>query len=86
MVADRHRGPIGDVGNDVVLDGDTFEVVEDFVYLETLSTCDNDVTHEVKGDRSEASNNSVEVIVFKSKRFKSCNYQSYLPNKSKFKL
>lgn len=48
MIAGRQRGSNSGVGSEVVLDGDKFEVVEEFVYLGTLLTCDNDVTREVK--------------------------------------
>ena len=48
MVAGRSRGSNSDVGSEVVFGGEKFEVVDEFVYLGTLVTCDNDVTREVK--------------------------------------
>ncbi|XP_058839579.1 uncharacterized protein LOC131695065 [Topomyia yanbarensis] len=48
MIAGRIRGSNSEVGVEVVLGGDKFEVVEEFVYLGPLVTCDNDVTREVK--------------------------------------
>ena len=48
MVAGRERGSPSGVGTVVVIDGDTFEVVDEFVYLGTMVTCDNDVSREVK--------------------------------------
>ena len=48
MVAGRDSGRSSGVGAEVVFDGDVFEVVEEFVYLGTLVTCDNDVSREVK--------------------------------------
>jgi sorting nexin-29 len=48
MVAGRDKGRSSGFGAEVVIDGDVFEVVEEFVYLGTLVTCDNDVSREVK--------------------------------------
>ncbi|XP_058840101.1 uncharacterized protein LOC131695584 [Topomyia yanbarensis] len=47
-VAGKERGRSSGVGSEVVLDGDVFEVVEEFVYLGTLVTCDKYVCREVK--------------------------------------
>ena len=48
MVAGRERGSSGGVGAEVEIDGERFEVVDEFVYLGTLVTCDNDMSREVK--------------------------------------
>lgn len=48
MVAGRERGSPSGVGAEVELDGERFEVVEEFIYLGTLVTCDNDMSCEVK--------------------------------------
>ena len=48
MVGGRERGSSTGVGAAVEMDGDTFEVVDEFIYLGTLVTCDNEVSHEVK--------------------------------------
>ena len=48
MVAGRVRGSPSEVGAAVVLDGETFEVVDEFIYLGTLVTCDNEVSREIK--------------------------------------
>ena len=44
MVAGRERGSPTDIGAEVVLDGATFEVVNEFIYPGTLVTCDNEVS------------------------------------------
>ena len=41
MVAGMERRSSSDVGAEVELDGDRFEVVDEFVYLSMLATCDN---------------------------------------------
>ena len=48
MVAGRVRGSPSEVGSAVVLDGETFEVVDEFIYLGTLVTCDNKVSREIR--------------------------------------
>lgn len=48
MVADRDRGIPSGVGAEVVFEADVFKVIEEFVYLGILVTCDNDVSREVK--------------------------------------
>jgi hypothetical protein len=48
MVAGRERGSPTGVGNLVDLEGERFEVVDEFIYLGTLVTRDNDVSREVK--------------------------------------
>ena len=48
MVAGRERGSPSGVGSEVELDGVRYEVVDEFVYLGTLVTCDNDVSREIK--------------------------------------
>ena len=42
------RGSPSEVGAAVVLDGETFKVVDEFIYLGTLVTCDNEVSREIK--------------------------------------
>lgn len=48
LVAGRARGSAGDGVSEVEIDGERYEVVDEFVYLGTLVTCDNDVSCEVK--------------------------------------
>ncbi|XP_055632794.1 uncharacterized protein LOC129773226 [Toxorhynchites rutilus septentrionalis] len=48
MVASTERGSPSGVGATIVIDVDTFEVVDKFIYLGTLVTCDNEVSHEIK--------------------------------------
>lgn len=48
LVAGRERGSPNGVGPEVEMDGMRFEVVDEFIYLGTLVTCDNDVSREVK--------------------------------------
>ena len=48
LVAGRERGSPRCVGAEVEIDGERFEVVDEFVYLGTLVTCDNDMSREVK--------------------------------------
>ncbi|XP_038117204.1 uncharacterized protein LOC119769300 [Culex quinquefasciatus] len=42
LVAGRARGSAGDGVSEVEIDGERYEVVDEFVYLGTLVTCDND--------------------------------------------
>ncbi|XP_055634001.1 uncharacterized protein LOC129774310 [Toxorhynchites rutilus septentrionalis] len=46
MVAGTERGGSDGVGTEVEIDGERFEVVDEFVYLGTLVTCDNDMSRE----------------------------------------
>ena len=48
MVAGKERGSPRGVGAEVEIGGERFEVVDEFVYLGTLVTCDNDMSREVK--------------------------------------
>ena len=48
MVAGSKRGSPTDVGAEVVLDAETFEVVDEFIYVGALVTCDNEVSREIK--------------------------------------
>ncbi|XP_052561917.1 uncharacterized protein LOC128092322 [Culex pipiens pallens] len=43
LVAGRARGSAGDGVSEVEIDGERYEVVDEFVYLGTLVTCDNDI-------------------------------------------
>ncbi|XP_039452865.2 uncharacterized protein LOC120431811 [Culex pipiens pallens] len=43
LVAGRARGSAGDGVSEVEIDGERYEVVDEFVYLGTIVTCDNDL-------------------------------------------
>ena len=48
VVAGRERGSSGVVIAEAEIDEERFEVVDEFIYLGTLVTCDNDMSREVK--------------------------------------
>jgi hypothetical protein len=48
MIATRNDGTIRDVGQSVVIGDKDFEVVKEFVYLESLMTPTNDVSLEIQ--------------------------------------
>lgn len=48
MIMGRNRSRLSDVRIEVVIDREEFEVVDELVYLTTLTTCDNDVSRKME--------------------------------------